>query len=273
MLEPPSAPGYGRVLEPPSAPGYGRVLEPPSAPGYGRVLEPPSAPGYGRVHDEEQLHRDRGRAAVLAVLVVGCAVLRNASHRCITLFCTVLCCAAILAPPSPLDAAGDRGGVADLIQTIKVSRLPIICICNDKYSQKLRSLRNHVSAHGGKLSTQRLLHQSILPAPTLPSVPHRETATALHHHIAVQCSKVQCSVCISTASLPTVHVIDCPLPHPTCLSVWRPAPPRCNTPCNTMRRSVWSWTFASPRHSRLVPACRQCAVWRASPSMRPLYAH
>jgi replication factor C subunit 1 len=42
-------------------------------------------------------------------------------------------------------AGGDRGGVADLIQTIKISRIPIICICNDKYSQKLRSLRSHVS--------------------------------------------------------------------------------------------------------------------------------
>eukprot|EP00775_Hariotina_reticulata_P011005 gene11005-11159_t len=40
-------------------------------------------------------------------------------------------------------SAGDRGGVADLINTIKMSKIPIICICNDKYSQKLRSLRNH----------------------------------------------------------------------------------------------------------------------------------
>jgi hypothetical protein len=30
---------------------------------------------------------------------------------------------------------GDRGGVADLINTIKSSKIPIICICNDKYSQ------------------------------------------------------------------------------------------------------------------------------------------
>jgi hypothetical protein len=42
-------------------------------------------------------------------------------------------------------AAGDRGGVQDLITTIKLSKIPIICICNDKYAQKLRSLRNHVS--------------------------------------------------------------------------------------------------------------------------------
>lgn len=37
----------------------------------------------------------------------------------------------------------DRGGVADLIQKIKFSKIPIICICNDKYSQKLRSLKNY----------------------------------------------------------------------------------------------------------------------------------
>ena len=40
-------------------------------------------------------------------------------------------------------SAGDRGGVQDLIMTIKAAKLPIICICNDKYHQKLRSLRNH----------------------------------------------------------------------------------------------------------------------------------
>ena len=40
-------------------------------------------------------------------------------------------------------SAGDRGGVADLINTIKGSKVPIICICNDKYSQKLKSLRNY----------------------------------------------------------------------------------------------------------------------------------
>lgn len=37
-------------------------------------------------------------------------------------------------------SAGDRGGVADLISSIKVSKIPIICICNDRYSQKLKSL-------------------------------------------------------------------------------------------------------------------------------------
>lgn len=41
-------------------------------------------------------------------------------------------------------SAGDRGGVTELISTIKGSKVPIICICNDKYSTKLRSLRNSV---------------------------------------------------------------------------------------------------------------------------------
>lgn len=40
-------------------------------------------------------------------------------------------------------SAGDRGGIADLIKVIQGSRVPIVCICNDKYSQKLRSLKNH----------------------------------------------------------------------------------------------------------------------------------
>eukprot|EP00798_Chlamydomonas_sp_ICE-L_P000200 gene200-biopygen2168 len=40
-------------------------------------------------------------------------------------------------------SGGDRGGVQDLIQTIKSSKVPIICICNDKWNQKLKSLRNY----------------------------------------------------------------------------------------------------------------------------------
>ncbi|XVE68531.1 hypothetical protein DITRI_Ditri09bG0075500 [Diplodiscus trichospermus] len=40
-------------------------------------------------------------------------------------------------------SAGDRGGIADLIASIKISKIPIICICNDRYSQKLKSLLNY----------------------------------------------------------------------------------------------------------------------------------
>ena len=36
--------------------------------------------------------------------------------------------------------AGDRSGMSELIQMIKRSKTPIICICNDRQSQKLKSL-------------------------------------------------------------------------------------------------------------------------------------
>ena len=39
--------------------------------------------------------------------------------------------------------AGDRSGMAELIAMIKKSKVPIICICNDRQSQKVRSLANH----------------------------------------------------------------------------------------------------------------------------------
>ncbi|KAK0412766.1 hypothetical protein QR680_006398 [Steinernema hermaphroditum] len=37
----------------------------------------------------------------------------------------------------------DRAGISELIQLIKASRVPIICICNDRQSAKIRSLANH----------------------------------------------------------------------------------------------------------------------------------
>jgi replication factor C subunit 1 len=40
-------------------------------------------------------------------------------------------------------SAGDRGGNQALMQMIKKSAIPIICICNDRMSQKVRSLANH----------------------------------------------------------------------------------------------------------------------------------
>ena len=39
--------------------------------------------------------------------------------------------------------AGDRGGLGALIQVIKDSKTPIICICNDRMNRKLVSLVNH----------------------------------------------------------------------------------------------------------------------------------
>jgi len=40
-------------------------------------------------------------------------------------------------------SAGDRGGNAALIQVIKKTKIPIICICNDRMNPKVRSLANH----------------------------------------------------------------------------------------------------------------------------------
>lgn len=37
---------------------------------------------------------------------------------------------------------GDRGGISALIQVIKISKTPIICICNDRDNRKLMSLLN-----------------------------------------------------------------------------------------------------------------------------------
>lgn len=37
----------------------------------------------------------------------------------------------------------DRGGIQELIALIKESRIPIICMCNDRNHQKMRSLVNH----------------------------------------------------------------------------------------------------------------------------------
>ncbi|KAJ3189430.1 hypothetical protein HDU85_003060 [Gaertneriomyces sp. JEL0708] len=40
-------------------------------------------------------------------------------------------------------SGGDRGGTAELIQLIKKTKVPIICICNDRQSQKVKSLANY----------------------------------------------------------------------------------------------------------------------------------
>lgn len=37
----------------------------------------------------------------------------------------------------------DRGGMGELIQLIKRSKIPVICMCNDRNSQKIRSLTNY----------------------------------------------------------------------------------------------------------------------------------
>ena len=38
---------------------------------------------------------------------------------------------------------GDRGGISEIINMIKTTTVPIICICNDRQSEKIRSLAGH----------------------------------------------------------------------------------------------------------------------------------
>lgn len=40
-------------------------------------------------------------------------------------------------------SAGDRGGIAELTKLIKTTQVPIICICNDRSSPKIRTLANY----------------------------------------------------------------------------------------------------------------------------------
>ena len=40
-------------------------------------------------------------------------------------------------------SSGDRGGITAIIQMIKTTKVPIICICNDRRSDKIRSLSSH----------------------------------------------------------------------------------------------------------------------------------
>ncbi|EOD33929.1 putative clamp loader replication factor C subunit 1 [Emiliania huxleyi CCMP1516] len=40
-------------------------------------------------------------------------------------------------------SSGDRGGMQQLVALIKTSKLPVICCCNDRSSQKVKSLANH----------------------------------------------------------------------------------------------------------------------------------
>ena len=39
-------------------------------------------------------------------------------------------------------SGSDRGGIAEIVDSIKRTKIPIICICNDKYLQKMKPLRN-----------------------------------------------------------------------------------------------------------------------------------
>ena len=40
-------------------------------------------------------------------------------------------------------SSGDRGGITAIISMIKNTNTPIICICNDRASQQIKSLGGH----------------------------------------------------------------------------------------------------------------------------------
>lgn len=40
-------------------------------------------------------------------------------------------------------SSGDRGGIAELVSIIKTTKVPIICICNDRQSQSIKTLANN----------------------------------------------------------------------------------------------------------------------------------
>lgn len=40
-------------------------------------------------------------------------------------------------------SSGDRGGIAEIIALIKKTNVPVICLCNDRASPKVRSLANY----------------------------------------------------------------------------------------------------------------------------------
>ena len=42
-----------------------------------------------------------------------------------------------------VSGSNDRGGIAALIKIIENSKMPVICICNDRQNSKIRSLAYH----------------------------------------------------------------------------------------------------------------------------------
>jgi len=59
-------------------------------------------------------------------------------------------------------SSGDRGGMAEIIALIKKTHVPIICLCNDRASPKVRSLANYcVDIQMQKPTTQQM-HDSVM---------------------------------------------------------------------------------------------------------------
>ena len=68
--------------------------------------------------------------------------------------------------------SGDRGGMACLIELIKISKIPIICICNDRQHQKVSSTSSTSSA-------------SITSSASTPPPPHPSTTISLLNGVPV----------------------------------------------------------------------------------------
>jgi replication factor C subunit 1 len=62
----------------------------------------------------------------------------------------------------------DRGGIQELISLIKRSRIPIICICNDRQHKKIRSLANYCYDLRFNRPTIQQIHAAML------TILHRE---------------------------------------------------------------------------------------------------
>ncbi|XXG69159.1 hypothetical protein AAC387_Pa06g2095 [Persea americana] len=73
-------------------------------------------------------------------------------------------------------SAGDRGGVADLIASIKISKIPIICICNDRYSQKLKSLVNYCLLLNFRKPTKQQMAKRLMQVATAEGLKVNEIA-------------------------------------------------------------------------------------------------
>ncbi|KAI3944390.1 hypothetical protein MKW98_006551 [Papaver atlanticum] len=72
--------------------------------------------------------------------------------------------------------SGDRGGVADLIASIKISKIPIICICNDRHSQKLKSLLNYCLLLDCRKPTKQQMAKRLMQVATAEGVKVNEIA-------------------------------------------------------------------------------------------------
>ncbi|KAJ8440901.1 hypothetical protein Cgig2_022757 [Carnegiea gigantea] len=73
-------------------------------------------------------------------------------------------------------SAGDRGGVQDLISSIKISKIPIICICNDRWSQKLKSLVGHCAVLDFRKPTKQQIAKRLMQIANAERLQAREIA-------------------------------------------------------------------------------------------------